>query len=885
MENMNSFDSLVNAAVGFFGLRRVSTKEVAEQVLKLATVLAPDLDESQLDKAIAVIETQVNIHIEVGVGITAAGYMPWLQFRKGEIEWKRWNAYSRLLRSKMYTPKTLQVMGERTDLVLDYAGDPLQEGSWSRRGLVIGDVQSGKTSNYLGLFNKAADAGYKVFILLAGSTDNLRKQTQERVDEGFVGKDSALLGIDLNSLGRSMNVGVGKFGVSAQSFTTVHKDFQTGLVKNMNLEIASLNSPVVFVVKKNKRILDNLATWLSNQQSEDRKLQMPMLLLDDEADYASINTNDADADPTAINKSIVSLLGLFEKNSYVGFTATPFANVLIDDEAPEDLFPKDFIFALESPDNYFGPERMFHEDVAETFLQTIQDASPVFPFKHRASLRVASLPESLIEAINSFVLVNAIRDLRGQSEMKRSMLVNVSRYKRVQSQVYDLILDFVSDLRNAINFHQLEGSNLMTQLEAQFLREFPNCGSSWTEVRAALANASDSISVQLVNSDSKKGGWDEAYKYAGARVIGVGGDVLSRGLTLEGLSTSYFYRKSAAYDTLMQMGRWFGYRDGYEDLCRLWIDQEVSSWYAFIAKAISELRDDLYTMRQAGLTPKEFGLAVLRHPGSLLSVTAFNKQRHGTVKTKVSMRNFSAETTLLSCDEVKLEENFGAFAKIMKMLQATHLGEWDSSSLIWRSVSPEIVADFLDEFHVFPNIPLLLDDQVTTWIRSTTWEWMKTWDVVVVGGSGDPYDDVLPGFHKPIRTVRLIDGRLSFNGKKQRLSGKNDIGRALPKDVAISMNAKNAQVNEKTIKKYLTAPVLVLYPVQVAKPKDEPEETMPAYKGLKSGNPLVGFHVAFPNKISEHDPDEGTFTYVVNKVWARLMGHFGPDTEGDDDNE
>jgi hypothetical protein len=882
---------LEDAVVNVIGLDRVSTEDIADLVSRFASVLAPELSKSELDSLAAIIETRVNIHIEVGVGISA-GHVPWLQGRKASLEWKRWNAYSQVLRQKGLNPVALQVMSERADLILDYAGDPMLEGEWNRRGLVIGDVQSGKTSNYLGLFNKAADAGYKVFILLAGSTDSLRKQTQKRVDEGFVGKDSSLLGDGLTSVGARLQIGVGHLGVTAQSLTTVHRDFQASTVKNTNLEIEALSSPVVFVVKKNKKILDNLANWLRPQIAKgESRLKMPMILLDDEADYASINTNDPDQDPTAINSAIANILGLFYRNSYVGFTATPFANVLIDDEAEEDLFPKDFIFSLESPDNYFGPDQMFDSSIAENFIIPIDDAHAVVPFGHKSNLQVSQLPKSLEDAILSFFIVNAIRDLRGQAASHRSMLVNVSRYKRVQQQIFEKVLDFVVDLKSALNFQTPDNSDLVANLHKVYSREFGDAGYNWEELLQQISLSVEPISVRIVNSETNKSEWDKVYDQASARIIAVGGDVLSRGLTLEGLSTSYFYRRSFAYDTLMQMGRWFGYRDGYLDLCRLWIDQQVSTWYRFIGKAISELRDDLYTMKAAGLTPKEFGLAVLRHPGSVLTVTAFNKRRHGQLQRKVSMRNYDAETALLPFDEVLLEENYSKFEELYLNLASKEAPQIKGKRIFWKNISPELVADFVEQFHAHLSQPLLLDDQVATWIRTTKAPWMQKWDVVLMGGEGSLDTRFGSNFFKPRRAVLCdeVRGTIYFSGTRQKLSGTGDISTPLEPEALARIDHSQAESYDNKVRRILEKPVLVLYPVE---PLDELTDKTKAHSrnlekfgGLKSGNPLIGFRISFPNKVTDVESDENTMTYIVNRTFQRIQRIFSPGMDDGDDFE
>ena len=243
-----------------------------------------------------------------------------------------------------------------TDDILDLLGNPVQEGSWGRRGLVVGDVQSGKTATYTALCCKAGDAGYRRVILMTGTLESLRRQTQERLDEGFVGLDSSG---ELTPIRTSRAVGVGLIDPrkAAGVFTSRDKDFNKTLLNALGFRLDILQNPVLVVVKKNKRILENLEKWLTEfNAGPNQKIDAPVLVIDDEADSASVNTRPANEDPTAINRRIRSLLRLFTHSSYVGFTATPFANVFIDpDTDPEmlesDLFPRDFIYSLEAPSN------------------------------------------------------------------------------------------------------------------------------------------------------------------------------------------------------------------------------------------------------------------------------------------------------------------------------------------------------------------------------------------------------------------------------------------------------------------------------------------------------------------------------------------------------
>ena len=248
--------------------------------------------------------------------------------------------------------------------IVGHLQDPTSEGDWDRRGLVIGHVQSGKTANYMGVIARAADTGYKFIIVIAGIHNNLRKQTQERIDEGFVGRSS--------EPGNRVDVGVGinRDYPYPAALTNIHHDFNKNTAAQSGWRINDFTKPIVLVIKKNVRTLNSLHNWLKemNAQGHGRISDVPMLMIDDEADHASINTNRVDIDPTRTNEMIRKILRLFAKSCYVGYTATPFANIFInpesygDEEVYKELFPRDFIYSLDPPSTYFGPERFFLDE-------------------------------------------------------------------------------------------------------------------------------------------------------------------------------------------------------------------------------------------------------------------------------------------------------------------------------------------------------------------------------------------------------------------------------------------------------------------------------------------------------------------------------------------
>lgn len=570
----------------------------------------------------------------------------WYTDRKAEIDSKFWTRYKNyLIDEKHFSPNVVSTLGEDTldQKLMNYILDPKAHYATPvmKRGLIIGDVQSGKTSTYIGFLCKAADAGYKVFILLTGTIESLRKQTQERVEEGFIGIDMSSESKD----GRRVGVGLDNQPIRAISMTSRVRDFVGDNDKTV-ISLAGITDAIVFVIKKNTTTLQKLTKWLVelNANPVTKKIDMPMLMIDDEADNASINTSASKEDPTKINKLIRELASVFTVSNYVGFTATPFANVFIDPETTEkmetqDLFPEDFIVALPTPSNYIGPNRIFAKDGEyHNQLTYIKDAGREeedgfpFYFKHKKEWN-GELPGSLTDAIYAFYIVNAIRDLRGDYNEHRSMLINISRFVAVQKYIKGEVEEIHKKAYRAIKFNlSADDDSLKDPVLAHIHRiwseYYANTEFSWEEVAGAMFSAIENIQIKVVNS-SKTSEKLEYPKDVSLRVIAIGGLALSRGLTLEGLIISYFYRNTSTYDVLMQMGRWFGYRKNYEDLFRIWTCKDSADWYAEIAEATDELKKDMQRMRDLSLKPKDFGIRV-RNNSSDLQITSYNKMRNST---------------------------------------------------------------------------------------------------------------------------------------------------------------------------------------------------------------------------------------------------------------
>ena len=657
---------------------KITSSLIEEKVKTACMVVSPENPEA-INQSQAIAELIRRFSHWIGKVATLkdnTGHEDWLVAARKK-DWLYWRRYRDYLEPKL-SDVIVDELDDSTDTILSMLEDPKREGVWDRRGLVVGHVQSGKTGNYTGLICKAADAGYKIIIVLAGMHNNLRSQTQIRLEEGFLGYETT------PNRDPGKPLGVAAFGEDLKTHSATTRadngDFNVAIANHFSA-ISPEERPWLFVVKKNKSVLTQLHKWIGNRvadgtdSSDGHKIvtNLPLLVIDDEADNASVDTGeqefdkedgtpDPDHEPKAINSLIRQILHSFSKKAYVGYTATPFANIFIHRkgetklEGP-DLFPQAFIVNLAAPSNYVGPTRIFgkatkdgrvgalpltrniadHFD-AETKIGWMppKHAKDYVPIHNGQEI----IPPSLFEAICSFVITCSARTCRGQGAQHSSMLVHVTRYVAVQGEVRRQVEEAVKRMRQRIT-RQVDHEALLAQMKNLWETNFvstseevaalaPEKGGppkmpSWDEILAALPDVLEDIQVKSINGTAKDA-LDYATDGVGLKVIAIGGDKLARGLTLEGLCTSYFIRTTKMYDTLMQMGRWFGYRPGYMDLCRLYTTSDLVVWFEHIADAAEELREEFDTMVERKGTPNDYGLKVQSHP--VLTVTSPLKMRN-----------------------------------------------------------------------------------------------------------------------------------------------------------------------------------------------------------------------------------------------------------------
>lgn len=815
-----------------------------------------------------------------------------------------------------------------------------------RRGLIIGDVQSGKTATYTGLICKAADAGYKVVILLTGITENLRRQTQERIDEGIIG-------ITLKKEGKiekypRVGVGLDNKQIKATSVTSTLNDF-VGNCNKITMSLAN-NSLVLFVIKKNVSVLQRLYNWLREQNIDPVKgyVDVPMLLIDDEADNASVNTRKDETDPTRTNKLIRQICNLFMNSTYVGFTATPFANVFIDPDSVDamqhaDLFPEHFIYTLEAPSNYVGADKIFYPEgdfyhnlryitdiiepdyASEEYKDRVQNNSEdlnsgTFYYKHKKEWD-GILPESLRESILCFCLANVIRDLRGQRKEPRSMLINMSRFIHVQKVITVHVEEWFEEVFNdiRINFNEDASKNyhlpLYGELHSLWEKHFSQVNDitfARISQKSALLAALEKIEVKMVNG-SKQSATLNYKENPSLRVIAVGGLALSRGLTLEGLMVSYFYRNTATFDVLMQMGRWFGYRRGYEDLFQIWTSHTSALWYAEVAKASTELKNDIREMFDQQLTPKDFGIKV-RDNCDDLQITASNKMRAAISKdmlysfygniydtpyitTKINHNKTNTQQVQELASRLLSEGytlRYTDYRKANKDVNDTS----DGSSRYFADVPKNIVVEFLRCIKYSMANPRFDAKNIVSFLEDEETKGVDLWDVVFESGKSSTHYDV-----EGLRQVRCMERSIcsttrniiQISTRRRVMTGSMEGRFALSKeDIEMAennqrkqweANGENSHGREIPVRAYFRflptrKPMLV---IMFIKPKDadgEEEDMLQKYRDALGNDCIVAFAVGCPGV-----KDEGkAVKYKVNKIFQQLNFE-GDEPEEEDDYE
>jgi hypothetical protein len=610
----------------------------------------------------------------------------------------RWGKLQKVLRSlrKPWEKEHIKDLDDQSTLVLKNLAPPEGEAA-IYKGLVLGYVQSGKTANFSAVTAKAIDQGYKIIIVLGGLYNNLRSQTERRLRRELIEPHEPN-------------------GTICLTDATESGDFQTpkGITAG---NLLKSKAPVFCVIKKNKSPMSKFLDWFEDIDEELLK-RSPVLIIDDEADQASVNDGDPEQDRKTINELVTRMIGFFGSKTitnYVGYTATPFANIFIDANDKMDIYPEDFIVSLKPPKEYNGTERLFGRasidgDGGKEGLNVFRFIQPdeVVALQDLDLLTV--LPASLEYAVNSFLLACSERILRGQKNEHMTMLIHTSHIKENHSKMCGLIERYI--FKAKLDFHNLD-EGFLTKLESMWNDDFKKTTSA--QLHDQPINEFDRVKQAL--EIFLKGLWDKPImensesktrldftKDECVWAVIVGGNTLSRGLTVEGLTVSYFQRNSKGYDTLLQMGRWFGYRDNYLDLTRIFVTNEMHANFFFLATVEQEIREDIEQMAINNEKPIDVSIKVRDH--DRLIITGKKVLKNNSV---FSTRTYSGSKVqaryIYPGNDVINTENHKSVCSLASTLEADGKRSLDlysghSNCLLYKDVSSDKVLGFLEDFYI-----------------------------------------------------------------------------------------------------------------------------------------------------------------------------------------
>lgn len=815
-------------------------------------------------------------------GDSAAWYLPPAD---GGLRWGR-------LRAKMLESGlagAVEAIDTSTDAIVKELAEPFSHSR--RRGIVIGNVQSGKTANYAAVAAKALDAGYRFVLVLSGIHNNLRDQTQRRLNRDLCVDDHPAEWYQL---------------------TTVLSDLNPSERKNAAASVSSLTKhrKMIAVMKKNSSRLDHLIAYLDNL--DDAALaRTPILIIDDESDQATPDSSrGTEDDPTVINRKMRQVWSRVRNGSYVGYTATPFANVFMDPEDDassglESLYPRDFIHVMPTPSNYFGAERLFgirdggidaEATVGADVVRRIpREEVPLLAPAGRADADefVPTVTDSLQDAVRWFIVASAIRRMRGQKSKHSTMLIHTTHRVKPHQATRDVIQEFLEPLKDRAQEGDVEELHEIFKREearAAHLYTGDAPAPTWPAIREQIVNVLRVLEVIVDNGDEAAADRIVYTDDQPRTAIVIGGGTLSRGLTLEGLFVSFFTRTSNAYDTLLQMGRWFGYRPGYEDLQRIWLAEGLETDYQFLAQVEAEMREEIRRMSSEGLTPGQIGVRIRQHPGRL-EITSATKMKHAQ-QVECTFQGYRTQTTMFDFSDPAVQDsNVQTALELLADIAEHEVVRETSGSRLYTDVGFSRVKAFFDGFAMHKR-------HEETHREALNWAEAKLpevpWRVVLASGGREevftrqgfavkavnraPINE-LDGASLNIRALMSGSDRIAdllLAGVPEASEAKRDMDRMLLRHRAASEGGANGEG------------LLVLYPIsrssqaQKSSTRESHRVDMAAMLGqlldgpVNTDLPLIGYGMVLPSDAAGELDGDGDFRSVV-------ISGAGEDEEIDDD--
>jgi hypothetical protein len=754
-----------------------------------------------------------------------------------------WQALRRRLKEIGRSEDEIESIDMDSTAVLSLTDNPGQA-RFTTKGLVLGHVQSGKTGNMAAVIAKAADTPYRFFVILSGLTDSLRNQTQARLDADLVDNGHRDRWYSWTQIDRRLPDGRLEKG-----------DFNHRPGSGFPLAGPECH---IAVMKKNAAILRRFKRMLRATPSA-LLAQTAFMIIDDECDQASVNSARLQASISATNRVIREIVAMLPKVAYVGYTATPFANILIDPNEPQDLYPRDFIHPLMKPDAYFGAEELFGRkalqgedadiDSGYNMIRIVghKEISGLRPAPRQAATFAFEMTDSISAAIRYFILALAARIVRGQQDQHSTMLIHTSMLNVVHLATQAVVEPYLQDMTRRLKHGDESLFCEMEQLwddESEMVdaAEFGNERVPFAKLRPLLAGVSSSIEIKVENWRSE----DRIdYSEPGRRYIVIGGNVLARGLTLSGLIVSFFMRTSSQYDTLMQMGRWFGFRPGYADLPRVWMEEDVRDAFFDLATVEEEIRRDIDTYAIDNVTPIEFAARVRKIPG--LAITARTKLRN--VRTaSIGFEGEHVQTIKFRRSEKDvLDPNWDAGHRLLEAA-ADHIRI--RGNRVTTGVPASQIERFLDEYHIEEG-RTLQSRFLLAYIRNLAASDPagRLWNVATISGNTEQMSErpLGPGGRVACVTRNPLknSGEMAF---VKAIMSRSDI-LADVENAPAELTNKGWKALKEARYSMGMPPLLVLYPIY----RDSHPKIGSDREPMNAATDVLGFGIVFPGK-----PGSGT---------------------------
>lgn len=756
-----------------------------------------------------------------------------------DIHWPALKSY--LSEMKHWDDDTISSIDESSSEVLSLLANPKTE-TFRHRGLVVGYVQSGKTANMTAVIAKAVDAGYNLIVLLGGMTNKLRTQTQGRVENDIVNRHRHLW----------------------QLYTTSEENGDYTYPPNRSFTMPIPGCAQLVVMKKVASRLETFRKTIVDDKGRPKTpltilRKLKVLIIDDECDQASVNSSSSDYDMTRINEEIRKIIRSLPAVSYIGYTATPFANVFIDPYANgkgelDDLYPEDFITALPRSKGYFGAREVFGfdpnkadeetaEEAGRNMIRNVPDDTLDLLRPVRRGDKDEFYPQLTKELENSilwFLISCAIRRERGHIDKHMTMLVHTSPYVSQHENMANLIKEWVSlnrcDVLNNSSVLFEKTRDLFKHETEKVPLEY-NINLSFSEIIIHFESIFKNLEIVVENGESFE---RLDYENGPKTYIVVGGTVLARGLTLEGLSVSFFLRTSMQYDTLLQMGRWFGYRPQYEDLPRLWTTSELASRFRALAHIEEEIREDISNYKDHDVTPQDFAVRVRAIPG--MAITSASKMRHA-YRSNISFEGRHIQTIRYDHQQIDvISRNWKAAVNLVTSLKDKWCQDHskNGNSYLCKNIPLQTIRRFLLDYNICEHHMDLKKELLLGYIDKSA-ELLNEWNVGIITPNSGNRSELPLGPLGNIGTntrAQLIPNEKGYADIKALMS-KNDI--LIDADASSITTLSGSWTDYKKYRPKV--PLLLLYVIDSTSPA---KPTSKSRIELDAAGDLIGIGIVFP---------------------------------------